>query len=208
MQFANKTDVFNLTVLSLGQTAPIINADSDTTIQAKILRQWYPFALNKTLDRTEWRCWRKSAELSLLEEDYSETWLYRYELPADCHTLLKLGIENYFPLVDERAERKIPFELLFNGASVNILTNLPQAWGSYTAQPSPNTGMPLYFAETVSLILAESAAPALITNNWVKMKEAFLKDARQRISQLIATDLGQQPERRAPLSSFADARKD
>lgn len=208
MQLIDKTGVFNLAVLALGQTAPIVYADGDNTLTARVLRQWWEIALSKALARTDWRCFRKVGALSLMQGDYSDTWEFKYQIPNDAETILRVDFDNFFPNYDTRPERKLPFEMLYTGSDRSILSNVPFAWASYTARPAPGVGFPAYFAEVLALILAELAAPALITNNWARMKQVFLSDARQRISQAIATDLGQEPDRRAPRSSFADARRD
>lgn len=207
MELVTKTEAFNLAVLSLGQTANIMNADTDSSLTARVLRQANTIAFNKALDITDWRCFRKTGALLLLEEKVSDSWEYRYAAPSDAHKILRVDFEDYFPNYDTRAERKLPYVMDYLGAAVSILTNVPTARCEYVARPAPGSGVPYYFAEAWALTLAEMAAPGLITNNWVKMKEAFLKDARQRISQAVATDLGAQPERRAPESSFAAARQ-
>lgn len=208
MQLATKTEVFNMTVLALGQTAPIIFADGDNTLTARILRQWYELALSKALARTDWRCFRKTGALVLKTEDYSPTYEFQYELPSDAEVILKVDFDNFFPNYDTLPDRKIPFEVVYSGSSRSILSNVPFAWAAYTARPAPGVGFPQHFAEVLSLILAELAGPGLVTNNWTRMKTQFLGDSRERISQAIAQDIGQQPERRAPRSSFADARRD
>lgn len=208
MQLIDKTGVFNLALLALGQTAPVVMADGDNTLTARILRQWWDRALSKTLEKTDWRCFRKSAALLLIQDKYSLTWEYKYKVPLDCHQLLRIDFDNYFPNVDTRPSRKMPYEELIENSQQYILTNVRGAWGSYTSRPANGVGMPDHFAEALAMVLAELAAPALITNNWIKMKQAFLIDARQRISESIATDLGSQPDRQPPRSSFADARRD
>lgn len=207
MQIITRTEVFNLAVLSLGQTASIMNADTDSNLIARILRQTDLFAFNKALDLTDWRCFRKTGPMLLLAQGYSDSWEYRYAAPADAHKILRVDPEDYFPNYDVRAEDKIPFVMDYTGGTVSILTNMPTARCEYVARPAPGTGVPYYFGEAWAMILAEMSAPGIITNNWVKMKDAFLKDARQRISQAVATDLGSQPERRPPPSSFVAARK-
>lgn len=208
MEFLSKTDVFNLALLALGQTAPVVLADSDNTLTARILRQWWEPTLTKMLDRTDWRCFRKTGALVLMSEDYSESWSFKYKAPLDAHTILRVDFDNYFPNYDSLPERKIPYEMAYDNGVPVILTNVPGAYAAYVARPAPGDSLPMNFGEALAYKLAENAAPALITNNWVKMKDVFLKDARQKISEAIAADLGQQPERLPPRSSFADARRD
>lgn len=208
MHLIDKTGIFNLALLSLGQTAPVISADGDSTLTARILRQWFDRARSKTLEKTEWRCFRKTGALLLVNDKYSDSWEYRYKVPADCQQVLRVDFFNYFPNRDSLPANKMAYELYYDGSQQYILTNVMDAWASYTARPVDAAGVPDHYAEAEALVLAELAAPGLITNNWVKMKQAFLQDARQRISECIATDLGSQPERKAPQSSFADARRD
>jgi len=208
VQLVTKTEVFNLAVLALGQTAPIVLADGDNTLTARILRQWYELALTKALARTDWRCFRKTSSLTLMQDNFSPTWEFQYAIPSDAETILAVDFDNFFPSYDTLPARKLPFEIKYAGSARSIISNVPFAWASYIVRPAPGVGFPAHFAEVLALILAELAGPALITNNWLRMKQGFLSDARERISQSIAQDLGQQPERRNPKSSFADARRD
>lgn len=208
MQLVTKTEVFNMAVLSLGQTAPIVFADGDNTLTARILRQWYEIALTKALAKTDWRCFRKVGALALKQNNFSPTWEFEYEMPEDAERILAVDFDNFFPNYDVRPERKIPYEARYDGSGRSIVSNVPFAWANYLIRPAPGVGFPHHFAVVLSLTLAELAGPGLITNNWTRVKKEFLGDARQSISEAIAQDLGDQPERRNPKSSFADARRD
>lgn len=203
-----KTDVFNIAAGELGLTIRIVNADTDSSTTANTFRREYEMAVSDVLNMHEWVCQNRRSPLSLIQISPTTDWAYAYDVPEDCQTLIEISQDNFFPQDSQMLLKKTPFEEVTNEYGTVIHCNLDKAWGRYTARPSQTPSLKDYFAQAIGIQLAVRCAPALITNNWLRIKEQFLKDARSKISAQIATDITKQPDptQEASYSPFARAR--
>jgi hypothetical protein len=208
MRLYNKTEIFNFALGELGSTINIADADTVNSTVGNVLKRNYDMAVSQVLDLHDWSCFRKTAALNLVTTNPTSAWGYQYDVPEDCHTVRRISQDNFFPRVEEYEAQKIPYEQVSTASGILINTNLVKAWAEYTARPSEGEALISYFAEAVACQLAVRCAPAIITNNWLKIKSEFLRDARNKISLQIATDITKQPAEQSYYFPFSRARVD
>lgn len=201
-----KLDIANLALGKLGSTHQIVNVDTETTNIAKIIRRHYDIALESMLEEHPWGVFTKTGALNLVETDPSPKWKYAYALLDDIAVVRRLGAENYFPHLQEYLDELIPFEPIYSAYGYRIHTNLPDAWAEYTMRPSSEAALPTHFGRALATQLALDIAPTIITNNYVKMKDVLLRDAKIEISKQIAIDISLRPEPVNSDSPFIRAR--
>jgi len=200
-----KTEIANFALGMLGQSLEIVNVDTETTIQAKILRRHFSKAVVETL-KYEWNVLTKTGALSLIAEDPSPKWQYSYSKPSDAEVVRRIESDNYFPADRQYEDQKVPFDLMYTTSGYEIHTNIPDAYAEYTVRPADVGPYPDHVAWAIAANLAMIAAPQIITNNYVKIKDTFLKEARNTISAQIAYDITLRPEPIAADSPFIRAR--
>lgn len=201
-----KLDIANLALGKLGSTHQIVNVDTETTNIAKIVRRHLANAIEAMLDEHPWAVFSRSGPLSLKASNVSPKWQYSYAMPTDAAVIRRLGAENYFPDEAEYLEELIPFEPIYNGYGYDIHTNLPSAYAEYTVNPPEDAILPTHFGRAVAAQLALDIAPSIITNNYAKIKDVLLRDAKIEISKQIAIDISLRPEPVNSDSPFIRAR--
>lgn len=80
----DKLDIFNLTLGALLLTKQLTDPDSDTSKEAKTLRQNYPIALAQTLQDLDLDATSERHPLELVKEMPNSEWLYAYKYPSKC----------------------------------------------------------------------------------------------------------------------------
>jgi len=201
-----KTDVVNLALGKLGQTVSVINADTETTTYAKIARRHFTMSVTALLLKHPWSIYTKTAELSLVSLDPSIKWQYAYSMPTDAAQIRRIATDSYFSIEEEYADQRIPYEAVYTTSGYDIHTVIPNAWAEYTVRPPENGPYMDHFARALAAMLAMDMAPSIITNNYIKMKDVFLKEARNEISEQIALDISLRPEPPVSYSPFLRAR--
>ncbi len=188
-----KTEVANYALRKLGISKSIINIDTETTIEARILRDSFNMSITQLLDSHTWYFANKIAGLPLLRENPSRTWRYAYAIPADCHIIRQISETDMFLYEEEYPEYKRPFELFFTPGGYEVHTNVQNAVAKYTVSIPTDGPFINYFGRALGCQLAKDTAATLITNNYQKMKDLFLRDVNNEISQQMATDISQAP---------------
>lgn len=80
----SREQIFNLAAQALLLQRQFINADTDTSNEAKVFRSLYDTALHTTLQDLNLDSTMDQVTLELLEEEPNDLWLYAYAYPADC----------------------------------------------------------------------------------------------------------------------------
>lgn len=123
----SKVDIFNLALGALLLNKQIADAETDTSKEAKVLRQFYPIALAQTLQDLDLDATSEKIALEKIEDLNNEEWLYAYKYPSKC--LFFRRIVSGF--VKDNRSTKIPLARgTRNGVSV-IYTNQQDAYGEY-----------------------------------------------------------------------------
>lgn len=201
-----KTDVANLTLGMLGSTVTIQNINLDRGTVADILRRNFELAFQEVLTKHPWRFATKRAALILVSEDPTPEWGYEYALPNDAMVVRRIAQDNYFRFEELYEDQKTLFDIVNTETGYNLVTNVPNAYAEYTRKINTEGTYMNHFARAVAAQWAMDCAPAIITNNYVKVKDTFLKEARNVMSQQIAYDLSLAPDPTPAPSPFEACR--
>ena len=117
----------NMALSNIGDSGTIESFNEDSA-QAKEINIWYDFAREQVLEGLDWNFARKRQTLALHGDDPPDTWLYRYQYPADCIAIRSL--ENPAGLKADPVP--FTFENSLDGNQKTILTNLESAKALYT----------------------------------------------------------------------------
>lgn len=80
----SKTSIFNLALNELLLQRRVINADSDTSNEAVVLRTNWDVALFSTLEDLDLDSTSEDFQLELVAENPNDNWLYAYKYPQNC----------------------------------------------------------------------------------------------------------------------------
>lgn len=200
-----KTQIVNLALGKLGQSVEVVNIETETTTYAKIARRHFDMAVTEVL-KYPWSVLTKTAPLSLIAENPSPKWQYSYSVPTDSAAVRRLSTDSYFSQESEYEDQKIAFEPVYTVSGYDIHTSIPFAYAEYTVRP-PSAGPYMdHVGRAIAAQLAMDMAPSIITNNYIKIKDVFLREARNEISAQIAYDITLRPEPKMPDSPFIRAR--
>ncbi len=189
----SKQEVANLALGHLGVSLQVLDYDTENTIHAKVLRRHFRMALDTMLEEYEWGFATQYSALALVEEDPMQSWRFSYSLPSDCHVLRMIAMDGIFPTTKQYENEKKKFREVYNGAGARLIyTDIPLAHGEFTTRLSEDFSFPTHFARGLSHQLALDIAPQLITNNFSKVKQTLMDNAKNEISRAIASDLGRQ----------------
>jgi len=92
-------------------------------------------------------------------------------------------------------DQEIPFEVMTFGTTDLIYCNVDNAFAEFTERMSENASFKTYFGLALAAQLAMDIGPALITNNWPKVKKAVLDESRSLIDEGIALDITKTPQK-------------
>jgi hypothetical protein len=202
-----KQDIANLALGHLGVSQSVMDFENERTTHAIILRRHFRMSLDTLLEKYEWSFATQYAALPLLEELSTLGGKYAYTLPADCLVVRVLAMDGAFPQVKQYEREKMKWREVYNGVGPRkIITDIPRAHVEYTVRLDEGVSFPTHFGRGLSHQLALDIAPALITNNFPKVRQVLLATAMNEISAAIAADLGRQPQLEDSPSPFISAR--
>lgn len=96
----SKTELFNAVLTRLGEKR--INDSNVTDNSAVVLRGVYQQAVDEVLAAYPWTCATSRAVLPQVSGDNYTGFLYMYQIPADCLSILSLlDVSTFKPIVDE-----------------------------------------------------------------------------------------------------------
>ena len=86
----SKVQIYNLALGALLLSRRIIDVDTDTTNECKILTLHYATALAATLADLDLDSTSTQAAANLVEEQPNDLWAYSYDYPSDCAFLRRI----------------------------------------------------------------------------------------------------------------------
>lgn len=202
-----KTDVANLALGRLGATHQVTNIATEQSNTAKIIRRHFDMALSSVLTKHPWAVYTKQEALSLVRENPSPKWKYAYSLPDDAQVIRRLAIGALFLHEEEYLEDVLPFEPVYVAGGYEIHTNVPNAYAEYTCRIPDGESFVDHFGRALAAQLAVDIAPSIITNNYIKMKDVFLRESKNEINEQIANDITLSPRPQFSESPFIRARR-
>lgn len=157
-------------------------------------------SLDTLLESHDWGFASSKQTLTLLDDftaDISESggWNYAYSLPADCAVLREISRDGIFSRVNQYEDYKEKWEEYYSGSGPAIYTDVPDAHGRYTVRVNDDIAFPTHVGRALSAQWAMDCAASLITQNYAKIKDVLIREAKNDISLAIAHDLGRQPSR-------------
>lgn len=190
-----KNDIAGLTLGRLGVSLTVSDVDVENSNQAKVLRRTFRMALDTFLQMHEWGFATKTEALAVLENDPTASWLYSYQLPADCVAPRIIAEDGMFPQVKQYEDEKEKFKVMYNGAgAAKIYSNVRNAHLEYTVRLAEDFTFPVHFARGLSARWALDVAPMLITQNFAKVEALLLKRCQADMNNAIAIDLSMEPQ--------------
>lgn len=202
----SKTQIANLALGFLGSTQTVLDLDTDTTQQAKVIRRHYKIALDEFLEKHPWNFATGYAQLVVTSEDNDSGYKYEYAKPSDALVIRQVAPEDRFVRTYIDQDNTIDFREFLIGGSLRIHTDLKQAWCEYTKELSEDDLVPKYFGKGLAAHLAMEIAPSLITGKYAQIKQLLMKENDDRVGESMAIDLTRSPRRKDPASPFERAR--
>jgi hypothetical protein len=159
----SKAQIYNLALGVLLLSRRIIDVDTDTTNECKILNLHYDIALAATLADLDLDSTSTQVAASLLEEQPTDLWLYSYSYPSDCALLRRIQnsvtVDNSYTHIPKRVS-------ILDGVKV-ILTNQVDAILEYVSTDVPISSLSPMAGMAVAYRLAILSAP-LVTGKGAK----------------------------------------
>lgn len=85
-----KAEIFNLALNAMLLERQIIDADQDTSVEARRLRAMYPIAFQKTVQDLDLDRFSSTKNLELIQENPNDLWNYAYKYPNDCAQIRRI----------------------------------------------------------------------------------------------------------------------
>lgn len=156
---------------------------SENSTAARKINEVFERTIYAALSRSHWSFCRKIASLASVTNDWDERWAYKYDIPSDCLTVVRV-----IPRVDmPNAEVQEPHELMGG----YLYTNAADAKIEYVYKSTSTLTMPEPFLTAVSMLMARDVCMPLTR------KRSFWNDLNRAWEMQLATavehDAGQQP---------------
>lgn len=119
-----KVDLFNIALQALLINYQVIDADNDSTKEAKTLRLMYPIALSQALADMDLDRTATIYKLELLADKKHPLWTYVYKYPATCAKFRRITS----PFPQDNEETRIPAQTTSIDGVAVIVTNEPTAY--------------------------------------------------------------------------------
>lgn len=202
-----KTDIANLALGHLGVSFTVSDLDADDSNQAKVIRRYFNTSLETILSKYEWGFSTAIAPLNKVE-DCPQEGLYAvsYRCPVDCLKVLKIGTQQGLRITEDYDDERIKFEEAFDDAGTLIYTDLAQAYVKYAKRVDDGIDFPNHVGRAIAAQLAMDIAPSIITNNFSKVKNLLMDDAKREINDQIAEELNRKPRPTTSDSRFVRVR--
>ncbi len=158
-----KSKIFELAIGALLLQRRVVNADTDTTNECVVLRNWYDVALQTTLEDLDLDSTKETVALELIEADPNDEWLYAYKYPTNCAFLRRIVSGQR---VDNRASHIPKIVEMYNGEKA-IFCDTEQASAEIIVNDFPLSALSGHAGLCLAYNLASMAAP-LITGKGAK----------------------------------------
>ena len=155
---------------------------SENSVAGRKVTEIFTRVLYAALSESHWSFARKIATLANVTNDWDERWGYKYDLPSDCLTFIRV-----VPRVDPKNAGSDPDHQLMGGA---VYTNEINAKAEYVAKSTATLTMPDPFLEAVSYRMARDLAMPLTRKSSLRaeMSQAYLAS----LARAVMHDAGQE----------------
>jgi hypothetical protein len=206
---ASSTDVANIAMLHLGQTTLIQDLDSDTTTEAKVMRQFYEPTLKEALRAFNWGFAKRYVTLGLVTQDTdddhpNDEWLFSYRYPSNC-LLARRIISGLGPYKDLQSN-EIPFEISADDTGQLIFTDQDDAQLEYTQYIQNPTLWSPDFLMAFTKLLASRSARGVTAGDPGGLTASLYKEYLIEISAAKARSVNEQKRGPGPETDSIQAR--
>jgi len=202
----NKNDIANLATSNLGQTIRIVDFETDNSLAAKLIQQWWRISLLTFLESHPWAFATSFAALPVGLSTPSAGYAYAYIKPADALVIRRIAPNGVFPKAEIQEEYALRWREVNVGTGTEIWSDVSEAHAEYTVALGDNYDFPIYFARGLAYQLAIDIGPKLITQNWPKIVQNIMPMYQSEMQKAIAKDIAHQPENYEGNSSFINVR--
>jgi hypothetical protein len=190
----SKAKIFNLALSALLLQRRIVNTETDTSNEGKVLESNYDIAFMSALEDMDLDATSSIVTLELVEEEPNDLWYYAYQYPRKCAFLRRLisGVN-----VDTRATHIDKRIGIHEGQKV-IFTNLMDAKAEIIMNDVPLVSLSSSAIMTIAYRLASLSAPLIVG----KGADKLMQTIQQKY--LIAKAEAQDHDHRENLSFLTD----
>ena len=156
-----KTEICNIALRRIG-IRPVNNVDSDTSTAATELKAVWSLAVHSVLRGAEWNFAKKITPLAELKNEKALGWDYLYQYPKDCTAFWSIENENSI----RSGDIKNKWETLLSPETNQqaIATDVPQAYGRYTADVKDPTMWDSQFVDCLAWRVAMDVCQSLASD--------------------------------------------
>lgn len=191
-----KNDIATQALGRLAYSKTIVDLDTDNTVEARLLKRYFRTSLDTLLEMHPWSFARRTATLIEHSRDPEQGYAYSYHFPVNAAVVRQIAEDGHFNTEYELyPEQMTPFQVMTFGTTQYIYCNVRDAHAEYTERLSENSTFKTYFGKALAAQLSKDIGPALLANNWPKVKEAVNSGADSAIAEGIAYDLSLMPQK-------------
>lgn len=170
----NKTTICNMALARIRHNRRVIDADSDTSEEAKMFRVFYDSARDFVLREHPWGFAKAVKALSATTNGPPVGWSFEYDYPSDCLFLRAvtgdLGVRSFYggQVYGDREfygvySPRIPYEVMSrsDADTTVIVCDISPAYAHYTKRVENTERFDSSFVNALAWYLASELAPAL-----------------------------------------------
>lgn len=185
---ATKIDIYNLALFKLAQSIAVPAITDDSKAADVLNRLWEPVR-DFVLTERVWPWAMRALALSHQDEPAMPGWAYRYAYPVDCLTAYAVtdagGIASAGKLVrftsgdwvaNTWGSGSYDWDTAYGEQGTSIVSNLRDAYLVYTAKVDDANRYPPQFVNAIATRLAAEAAPPLIGDLGLQVKQNLLDE--------------------------------
>jgi hypothetical protein len=160
---------------------------TENSTAARKMNSTFERTINAALARSHWTFARRIQELAGLTNDWSERWAYKYDLPSDMATAIRL-----IPTYDVPNGVPIRYEL----ASGSLYCNEASAKLQYVRQTTATLTMPEPFLDAVAFLWARNVSMPFTKKRalWNDLNQAYETQLAEAVSQDSGQELTEYPQ--------------
>lgn len=159
----SEVEIGRMALAHIGSRSNIESFTADSA-QARQILLFYSISRGMALEALDWSFARRTKALAGHAEPPTNNWQFRYSLPTDCIA------PRIIPNPIGRQGDHVPFSREIVGESETILTDLPEASLTYTADVTYTPLFTYSFTYALSVMLGANAAPNLVGDAGHKIK--------------------------------------
>lgn len=185
-----KEKIFNLALSALLLQRQVVDANTDTSPEAKVLRQWYDVAIRMALAEMDLDETSSQITLELVATDPVHGWCFAYKYPSNCAFFRRLQscavIDSKYTHISKRVAQFNGQKVIFTNKERAIAEFIPTNLDLANISPAAGAAIALRLATLSAPLITGKGAAKLIEKlnaNYIATKaEAQAKDQQENFS--------------------------